>query len=49
MTLGSDINFSSRMTRNWLQVMGKNYWLWPFPLFGESGRPVGDGVHWEKP
>lgn len=29
---------------NWLQVFGKNYWLWPFPYYGKSGRPYGDGV-----
>ncbi|CAD8068462.1 unnamed protein product [Paramecium sonneborni] len=33
---------------NWLQVMGNNPWLWIFPMFGESGRPKGDGVRWER-
>lgn len=28
--------------------MGKNKVLWFFPMYGESGRPDGDGVHWEK-
>lgn len=28
--------------------MGTNPWLWPFPMFGESGRPKGDGVKWER-
>lgn len=27
--------------------MGTNPWLWPFPMFGESGRPKGNGVKWE--
>jgi len=25
-----------------------NKWLWFIPIFGESGRPAGDGVHWER-
>jgi len=25
-------------------VFGSNPLLWPFPLFGESGKPLGDGV-----
>ncbi|KAL4466515.1 hypothetical protein ABPG72_000722 [Tetrahymena utriculariae] len=29
---------------NWEQVFGKNQYLWPFPIFGESGKPAGDGV-----
>jgi len=33
---------------NWLQVFGNNVWLWPFPVFGESGKPRGDGVEWKK-
>lgn len=28
--------------------MGTNPWLWPFPIFGESGRPKGNGVKWER-
>ena len=37
---------------NWVQVMGKNKWLWPFPIYLNSGiifkkgKPVGDGVLW---
>ena len=37
---------------NWAQVMGKNPFLWPFPIFLNSGnhtnvgKPVGDGVLW---
>lgn len=30
--------------KNWEQIFGKNIFLWPFPVFGESGKPVGDGV-----
>lgn len=33
---------------NWTQVFGTNVLLWPFPLFGESGKPKGDGVEWKK-
>lgn len=28
--------------------MGTNKLLWAFPMFGESGRPKGDGVKWER-
>ncbi len=28
--------------------MGKNKLLWFLPMYGESGRPDGDGVHWDK-
>ena len=34
---------------NWKQVFGKNPLLWPFPFFGDSGKPVGDGVIWPRP
>lgn len=33
---------------NWVQVFGKNHYLWPFPVFLESGKPVGDGVVWPQ-
>jgi predicted outer membrane lipoprotein len=33
---------------NWVQVFGTNAMLWPFPVFGESGKPRGDGVDWRK-
>ncbi|CAD8148688.1 unnamed protein product [Paramecium octaurelia] len=33
---------------NWFQVMGTNPWLWPFPIYGESGRPKGDGLTWQR-
>lgn len=33
---------------NWVQVFGSNALLWPFPVFGESGKPKGDGVEWRK-
>lgn len=32
---------------NWQQVFGTNIWLWPFPVFMGSGKPLGDGIYWE--
>lgn len=32
--------------KNLYQVMGTNKWLWPFPVFCGSGKPVGDGIYW---
>jgi len=23
-----------------------NRWLWPFPIFCGSGKPLGDGIYW---
>ena len=34
--------------KNWVQVFGKNKILWFFPMFGESGKPMGDGVKWQE-
>ena len=31
---------------NWKQIFGNNPWLYPFPIFGGSGKPVGDGIYW---
>lgn len=31
---------------NWYQIFGTNKLLWPFPLFLDSGKPLGDGVYW---
>lgn len=33
-------------TRNWEQIFGINRWLWPFPVFCGSGKPLGDGIYW---
>lgn len=33
---------------NWQQVFGKSPLYWPFPFFGEEGKPKGDGVEWVK-
>ena len=31
---------------NWQQIFGTNPWLYPFPVFCGSGKPVGDGIYW---
>eukprot|EP00356_Strombidium_inclinatum_P004382 CAMPEP_0170482098 /NCGR_PEP_ID=MMETSP0208-20121228/2268_1 /TAXON_ID=197538 /ORGANISM="Strombidium inclinatum, Strain S3" /LENGTH=159 /DNA_ID=CAMNT_0010754895 /DNA_START=360 /DNA_END=839 /DNA_ORIENTATION=- len=31
---------------NWKQIFGQNPWLYPFPIFCGSGKPVGDGIYW---
>ena len=31
---------------NWRQIFGTNPWLYPFPVFCGSGKPVGDGIYW---
>jgi hypothetical protein len=31
---------------NFVQVFGRNPWLWLLPITGLSGKPVGDGVTW---
>jgi len=33
---------------NWIQVFGGNPWLWLLPVYGASGKPVGDGVSWNQ-
>lgn len=39
-------NYSAGPMQNWCQVFGANPWLWFLPIFGKSGKPAGDGVHW---
>mmetsp|Transcript_27226 Transcript_27226/g.48926 ORF Transcript_27226/g.48926 Transcript_27226/m.48926 type:complete len:359 (-) Transcript_27226:107-1183(-) len=39
-------NYSAGARQNWVQVFGRNPWIWPFPFYGRTGKPVGDGVHW---
>lgn len=31
---------------NFQQIFGSNKWLWPFPVFFSSGKPIGDGIYW---
>ena len=33
-------------TLNWQQIFGQNKWLWPFPVYMGSGKPLGDGIYW---
>lgn len=35
-------------TSNWRQIFGTNPWLYPFPIYCGSGKPVGDGIYWPK-
>ena len=32
--------------KNFEQIFGTNKYLWPFPIFCESGKPFGDGIYW---
>jgi hypothetical protein len=32
--------------RNFIQVFGRNPWLWFLPFYGKSGKPGGDGILW---
>ena len=34
--------------RNFYQVFGRLCIMWPFPFMLECGRPVGDGIEWER-
>ena len=29
------------------QIFGANKWLYPFPAFWATGKPVGDGIYWQ--
>ena len=40
--------FRRSLRQNWYQVFGVNPWLWPLPIIGRSGRPLGDGVMWHQ-
>jgi palmitoyltransferase len=42
-------NFNCGLLVNWMQVFGRNPWLWGLPLTGKSGKPLGDGVIWRQP
>lgn len=33
---------------NFYQIFGVNKFLWPFPILGQSGKPLGDGIYWEN-
>eukprot|EP00347_Sterkiella_histriomuscorum_P017942 403347394 len=38
--------FDKGLFDNFYQVFGTNMYLWPFPAYFESGKPLGDGVNW---
>ena len=38
--------YSISLYRNFLQVFGRNPWMWMLPLYGRSGKPAGDGIIW---
>lgn len=40
--------FDNGAISNFYQVFGTNKFLWPFPIYAESGKPLGDGVYWAK-
>lgn len=40
-------NFDIDAGYNLRQIFGSNPWLYPFPIFCGSGKPVGDGITWE--
>lgn len=40
--------FDSGVIRNWYQVFGTNKFMWPFPMFLDSGKPLGDGIYWQR-
>lgn len=32
--------------RNFIQVFGRQWHLWPLPYYGKAGMPAGDGISW---
>lgn len=49
--IGKNVNesiYDIGLEGNFLQVFGFNKWLWPFPIFGKTGKPNGDGIIWPK-
>jgi len=44
------INYDMGLYYNFVQIFGKNPYLWFIPVFMKSGKPIGDGVVWpQKP
>lgn len=41
-------SFDNGVEFNWYQIFGTNKFLWPFPVFFDSGKPLGDGVYWTR-
>jgi hypothetical protein len=40
-------NYNAGSKHNWEQVFGSSRWLWLLPMTVKSGKPLGDGVHWD--
>ena len=45
---GKRSEFDLGIRRNWGIVFGSNPLLWLFPIHCTSGKPMGDGITWEK-
>jgi len=43
---GAKSKFDIGRRRNWEQVFGTTWYLWPYPAHTLQSRPVGDGVRW---
>jgi len=44
------VNYDMGLYYNFVQIFGKNPYLWALPVFFKSGRPIGDGIVWpQKP
>jgi len=41
-------SYDAGTKNNFYQVFGTNVFLWFFPTYGESGKPLGDGVSWDQ-
>lgn len=39
-----DIGF----VNNWVQIFGTSMTMWPFPIQYGDGKPLGDGIIWNK-
>ena len=39
-------SYNAGFKYNFIQVFGMNKCLWPIPMYGRSGMPLGDGVNW---
>lgn len=44
----SQFSYNMGKMKNWKQVFGKNPWVWWAPVFGATGKPIGDGVVWPQ-
>ena len=41
-----NFRYSISGQRNFLQVFGNTWYLWPLPFYGKKGMPYGDGILW---